>query len=130
MKYFAALKGKSLNLPYGLDIWFKRKKVLNIEWDDHDRVLLVSYKSGECLAESIHLIPISHLSSWRRYNPGVFGAPPVGCQFATFAASSIPVSFGLPRPESEYGANGFGAHERRCPQPMCQNGAPGLEIPR
>jgi hypothetical protein len=27
---------------------------------------------------------------------GVFGAPPVGCQLATLATSSIPVSFGLP----------------------------------
>src|ERR1019366_3999383 len=33
------------NLPYGLDIWAP-KKVLNIEWNDHGDVLLVSFKPG------------------------------------------------------------------------------------
>ena len=29
----------------------------------------------------------------------------------------------------QYGANGFDAHERRCPEAGCQHGAPGLKIP-
>jgi hypothetical protein len=38
------------NLPYGLDIWAPRK-VLNIEWDAGNNVLLVSYKPGRWESE-------------------------------------------------------------------------------
>ena len=49
LKYLAASLGKGpppVNLPYGLDIW-STKKVLNIEWDDHGNVVLVSLRRGE-----------------------------------------------------------------------------------
>ena len=47
IKYWAAVLGKDVsNLPYGLDIWAPRK-VLNIEWDDHGRVEVVSYRAGD-----------------------------------------------------------------------------------
>jgi hypothetical protein len=47
IKYMGAFLGvDTQNLPYGLDIWSLRK-VLNIEWDDKGRVILVSYKRGE-----------------------------------------------------------------------------------
>src|ERR1700722_18870255 len=41
----AQLNGKP-NLPYGLDIWFDGKKVLNVEWGDDTRFDIVSYKPG------------------------------------------------------------------------------------
>ena len=46
-KYLGATIGlvPPKNLPYGLDIWAP-KKVLNIEWNDHGDVLLVSFKPG------------------------------------------------------------------------------------
>lgn len=47
LKYLGATIGLAppKNLPYGLDIWAP-KKVLNIEWDDHGKVDLVSFKPG------------------------------------------------------------------------------------
>jgi hypothetical protein len=42
----ALLKGKE-NLPYGLDIWNKGKKVLNIEWRDGGEIEVISYLPGE-----------------------------------------------------------------------------------
>jgi hypothetical protein len=38
--------GGKLNKPYGLDVWFKHKKVLNIEWDEAEGLSLVSYRPG------------------------------------------------------------------------------------
>jgi hypothetical protein len=54
-KYLAALFGIPLrqNLPYGLDIWAP-KKVLNIEWNDHGKVELVSFRPGEWCMSSEH----------------------------------------------------------------------------
>ena len=47
IKYFAAKTGKgSINLSYGLDIWDKKGKVLNIEWNDTGEVQLVSFRRG------------------------------------------------------------------------------------
>jgi hypothetical protein len=34
VKYYMALTGKVLNLPYALDIWESRRKILLFEWDD------------------------------------------------------------------------------------------------
>jgi len=34
LRYQRALVGGKENLPYGLDIWQARKKVLNVEWSD------------------------------------------------------------------------------------------------
>lgn len=47
MKYVAAVLGvdPQRNLPYGLDVWSPHK-VLNVEWDDDGRVVVVSYKPG------------------------------------------------------------------------------------
>ena len=48
IKYFAAKTGKGpVNLNYGLDIWDKKGKVLNIEWNDTGEVLLVSFQRGD-----------------------------------------------------------------------------------
>ncbi len=48
IKYFAAKTGDgSVNLSYGLDIWDKTRKVLNIEWNDPGEVLLVSFRRGD-----------------------------------------------------------------------------------
>jgi hypothetical protein len=33
-------------LPYALDIWFARKKVLNVEWNDGGFIQIVSYRPG------------------------------------------------------------------------------------
>ena len=38
----ALLKGK-VNLPYGLDVWLDRKKVLNLEWDAAGDIEILSY---------------------------------------------------------------------------------------
>ena len=48
VKYFAVKPGKGpVNLNYGLDIWDKRGKVLNIEWSDTGEVLIVSFRRGD-----------------------------------------------------------------------------------
>jgi hypothetical protein len=47
VRYVAALSGQDAsNLPCGLDVWCP-KKVLNIEWADDGRVLVVSLKRGD-----------------------------------------------------------------------------------
>jgi len=45
-RYQIALLGKE-NLPYGLDIWFAHKKVLNVEWNDEGLIKIISYRPGE-----------------------------------------------------------------------------------
>jgi|SRR5580692_1125256 hypothetical protein len=47
MRYQSALLGGKENLPYGLDIWFARKKVLNVEWNDEGLIQIRSYRPGE-----------------------------------------------------------------------------------
>jgi hypothetical protein len=49
IKYLAAMKGTRSpeTLPYGLDVWAGQSRVLNIEWADDGRVVVVSYKPGE-----------------------------------------------------------------------------------
>ena len=46
MMYFAALLGRKIDHPYGLDIWHG-KKVLNLVWDESESLEIVSYKPGE-----------------------------------------------------------------------------------
>ena len=45
-KYMKAM-GFKINLPYGLDIWHDRKKVLNVEWSDDGALEVISYRPGE-----------------------------------------------------------------------------------
>jgi hypothetical protein len=47
MRYQIALYGGKENLPYGLDIWFAHKKVLNVEWNDEGLIRIISYRPGE-----------------------------------------------------------------------------------
>jgi hypothetical protein len=47
MRYQYAVLGGQENLPYGLDIWFARKKVLNVEWNDEGLIQIGSYRPGE-----------------------------------------------------------------------------------
>ena len=56
LKYRAAQLGLSApkNLPYGLDIWAP-KKVMNIEWDDKGKLILVSLHPGHWQTELIEL---------------------------------------------------------------------------
>jgi hypothetical protein len=46
MRYWAALVGRRVDFGYGLDVWFQRKKVLNVMWDGDD-MEIVSFKPGE-----------------------------------------------------------------------------------
>jgi hypothetical protein len=46
MKYWAAMTGRHVDLPYGLDVWFP-KKVLNVEWADDGRAVIVCFRRGE-----------------------------------------------------------------------------------
>ena len=34
-------------LTYGLDVWTPKAKVLNINWDDDGRIVLITFKRGE-----------------------------------------------------------------------------------
>jgi hypothetical protein len=53
--YAAGVVPKS-NLPYGLDIWNTKGKVLNIEWDKKNHVDLISFKRGEWEEKALHNI--------------------------------------------------------------------------
>ena len=44
---YAADVDPTNNLPYGLDIWDTKGKVLNIEWDDKNHVDLLCFKRGK-----------------------------------------------------------------------------------
>jgi hypothetical protein len=46
----------SSNLPYGLDVFFWRLKVMNVEWDDRGRIDLVVFRSGPWEDELVQLI--------------------------------------------------------------------------
>jgi hypothetical protein len=46
LRYQDAVLGSKENLPYALDIWFARKKVLNVEWNDGGFIQIVSYRPG------------------------------------------------------------------------------------
>ena len=46
-KCYAAGVDPVFNLPYSLDIWSRKDKVLNIEWDYDDNVDLVRFKRGK-----------------------------------------------------------------------------------
>jgi hypothetical protein len=47
MRYQIALFGGKENLPYGLDIWFAHKKVLNVESNDEGLIEIISYRLCE-----------------------------------------------------------------------------------
>ena len=47
MRYQKKKFGGKENLPYGLDIWFAHKKVLNVEWNDEGLIRIISYRPGE-----------------------------------------------------------------------------------
>jgi hypothetical protein len=47
LRYQRRLVGGKENLPYGLDIWYARKKVLNVEWTDEGAIEIISYEPGE-----------------------------------------------------------------------------------
>ena len=53
-KCYAAGVDPEINLPYGLDIWDMKGKVLNIEWDHENRVELRSFKRGEWEDKVLH----------------------------------------------------------------------------
>jgi hypothetical protein len=49
MRYWAAQVGRRVDFGYGLDVWFQRKKVLNVMWntDAVDDLEILSFKPGE-----------------------------------------------------------------------------------
>jgi hypothetical protein len=47
LRYQRELLGGKGNLPYGLNIWHARKKVLNVEWSDDGDLEVISYRCGE-----------------------------------------------------------------------------------
>ena len=47
LRYQLALVGGKENLPYGLDIWQARMKVLNVEWNDNGDLEVILYRPGE-----------------------------------------------------------------------------------
>jgi hypothetical protein len=47
MGYMRALLKAKANLPYGLDIWYRKTKVMNIEGGNGDEFQIVSYRPGE-----------------------------------------------------------------------------------
>jgi hypothetical protein len=53
---YAAGVDPEINLPYGLDIWDTKGKVLNIEWDHNNHVELVSFKRGDWEEKLLHHI--------------------------------------------------------------------------
>jgi hypothetical protein len=55
-KCYAAGVEPKINLPYGLDIWDTKGKVLNIEWDHNNHVELVSFKRGKWEEMVLHHI--------------------------------------------------------------------------
>ncbi|WP_210160420.1 hypothetical protein, partial [Brucella sp. BO2] len=46
-RYELSRLGKKGNLPFGLDIWHKGKKVMLLEWSSDDYVELPTFKRGE-----------------------------------------------------------------------------------
>jgi hypothetical protein len=55
-KYYLALLGGPEPLPFGLDVWRRRKKVFSIEWDEDGRVAVASFTPGDWEAELEHLV--------------------------------------------------------------------------
>jgi hypothetical protein len=55
-RYYLALLGGPEPLPYGIDLWHRRKKVLGIEWDEEGLVALVSFVPGDWEAQLEQLI--------------------------------------------------------------------------
>jgi hypothetical protein len=71
-KYAFALTGRTRkpNFPYGLDIWYGPKKVLNLEWDDSGAVNILSFRRGHwekiiaqvADAETEELAPVAQMA--------------------------------------------------------------------
>jgi hypothetical protein len=55
-RYYLALLGGPKPLPFGLDLWHRRKKALGIEWDEDGPVALVSFSPGDWEAELEQLV--------------------------------------------------------------------------
>jgi hypothetical protein len=51
MRYKRTALGGKPKLPYGLDVWYSGKKVMNIEWDDKGNRDVVTYRPGVWEAE-------------------------------------------------------------------------------
>jgi hypothetical protein len=35
------------DLPYTMEVWYLHKKILNVQWDDNDKIQLISFRPGE-----------------------------------------------------------------------------------
>jgi hypothetical protein len=35
------------DLPYTMEVWHLNKKVLNVQWDDNDKIQVISFRLGE-----------------------------------------------------------------------------------
>ncbi len=46
-RYLRAQYDVPPTLPYGLDVWHKHRKVLNVEWDDHGKDYVATYVAGD-----------------------------------------------------------------------------------
>jgi hypothetical protein len=46
-KYYLALLGGPETLPFGLDVWHRQRKLLEIEWGENGRIAVVSFTSGD-----------------------------------------------------------------------------------
>ncbi len=46
-RYERTLRGFKRNLPYGIDVWYNGRKVMNIEWDDAGDFEVLSFRRGE-----------------------------------------------------------------------------------
>ena len=42
-------------LPYGLDVWHRGRKVMSLRWSDTGEVNLINFKGGEWEAEALAL---------------------------------------------------------------------------
>jgi hypothetical protein len=52
LKYRAAsLRGDGPNLPYGLEVWTSKGKVLNVEWNDQGAVAVILRRPGSWEAD-------------------------------------------------------------------------------
>jgi hypothetical protein len=34
------------DLPYTMEVWYQRKKIMNVQWDDKDKIQLISFHPG------------------------------------------------------------------------------------
>jgi hypothetical protein len=44
----ALVKQKAVpDLPYTMEVWYLSQKVLNVQWDENDKIQLISFRPGE-----------------------------------------------------------------------------------